>query len=137
MKLLRTPNEKVFPVRRKHDRVAISIPVLIRRGTAEAVKGSAEDISEGGARIRLERPLPAEGAIEIEFRLAGMRTVLGGIVEVDEVDSQAPMRTKETAQVRWAGQLSIGVQFSDTHRETVRFVKKLMNYLDGMRKGRG
>lgn len=133
-KPLKAPKADVHVVRREHDRMAILIPVFIRRADGTTDRGEVEDISEGGARIRLKNPIPANEAIQLEFRLAGMKAVSGRIIEVDEIDPSAPLRTRESAEVRWNQHQVLGVKFNGISPETLKLVKKMMKVMGGMKK---
>lgn len=63
--------EKIFLTRvRRHQRVHVQIPCTVRLKDGESFDGEIQDISEGGCRVRLDRPFSERTTIELRFRLA-------------------------------------------------------------------
>lgn len=64
--------------------------------TAEEIAGHAYDISEGGARIELDRALEPGESIAIDFTLPGATSTVAASADVvwvnDEIDDPGPRR---------------------------------------------
>lgn len=54
---------------RKHQRVHVHLPCSVRRDTGNPISGEIQDISAGGCRISLEKPIPQGVFITVEFQL--------------------------------------------------------------------
>jgi c-di-GMP-binding flagellar brake protein YcgR len=126
------------PQRRKHTRVTVFIPVNIIVNGVRVGKGEVEDISLGGAYVRTTVRVRLGDRVEIEFQFAGMKTVLGTVVEVNEIDASAPVRLTQTALVRWdRNGTGFGIQFASISIEMARLLKKLIKYLGQLQKDIG
>lgn len=122
------------PQRRKHERVTVFIPVRIFKNGKEAGRGEVEDLSFGGVYIRTTVPVRIGDSIQVEFQFAAMKSVLGTVVEVNHVDTHAPIRVLQKGQVRWDRTGGFGLQFSEMSTEMARLLKKLTRYLTQIQK---
>lgn len=120
--------------RRKYDRVTVFIPIRIFKNGKEAGKGEVEDLSIGGAYIRTAVPVKMGDNVEIEFQFAAMKSVLGTVVEVNEIDEKAPIRAVQKAQIRWDRAGGFGVQFGELSPELSRLLKRLTKYMAQIQK---
>ena len=127
--------EPQYTHRRKHDRIAICIPVFARVNDQPPIRCEVEDISVGGARMVSPKRFSPGDKVVLEFRFAAMKSVAGTIVEIDEIDENAPMRAEESGEIRWEQPTGVcGVQFANLTPATQVFIKKLVKYLDSMKK---
>lgn len=123
-----------LPQRRKHERVTVFIPVRLFKNGKEAGRGEVEDLSYGGVYIRTTVPVRVGDSIQLEFQFAGMKSVLGTVVEVNQVDTHAPIRALQKGQVRWDRTGGFGIQFSEMSPQVARLLKKLTKYLAQIQK---
>ena len=116
--------------RRKFERVTVFIPVRIFKNGKEVGKGEVEDLSTGGVYIRSTVPARLGDNIQVEFQFAAMKSVLGTVVEVNQVVNNAPVRAMQGGQVKWdRNGTGFGIQFNEVNSEMKRLLKKLVQYL--------
>ena len=116
--------------RRKFERVTVFIPVRIFKNGKEVGKGEVEDLSMGGVYIRTTVPARLGDNIQVEFQFAAMKSVLGTVVEVNQVVNNAPVRVMQGGLVKWdRNGTGFGIQFSEISTEMKRLLKKLVQYL--------
>lgn len=121
--------------RRKFERVTVFIPVKIFKDSKEIGRGEVEDLSLGGVYIRSTTAILMGEKISIEFQFAAMKSVLGTVVEVNQIDSHAPIRAIQHGQVRWdRNGTGFGVQFGEVSPEISRLLKKMVTYLGQIQK---
>lgn len=120
--------------RRKYERVTVFIPVKIFKNGKQVGKGEVEDLSIGGVYIRTTVPARIGDDIQVEFQFAGMKSVLGTVVEVNHVDQHAPIRALQKGSVRWDRTGGFGIEFSELSSEMSRLLKKLTKYLAQIQK---
>ena len=114
---------------RKNPRITAFIPVLVHIKGKKVVKGEVEDLSEGGAYVRCIHPLQKGEIIALEFLFAGMKSGSGVLIELDQLDDKAPIRSIESVEIRWARPgVGFGVQFVNARPETKRVIKKAVKY---------
>jgi len=56
---------------RKHARVQVNLPCTVHLGTGDPIPGEIQDISAGGCRLSIDRPLPQRVQINVHFSLPG------------------------------------------------------------------
>ena len=120
--------------RRKHERVTVFIPVKIFKHGKQVGRGEVEDLSLGGVYIRTTVPAGIGDNIQIEFQFAGMKSVLGTVVEVNHIDQNAPIRALQKGSVRWDRTGGFGIEFSELSSEMSRLIRKLTKYLAHIQK---
>ena len=121
--------------RRKHERVTVFIPVKIFKNGKEAGKGEVEDLSMGGVYIRTTVPATLGDKVEVEFQFAGMKSVLGTVVEINEIDSKAPVRVMQAGRVKWdRNGTGFGIEFGTMSADMQRVIKKMVKYMAQIQK---
>jgi c-di-GMP-binding flagellar brake protein YcgR len=123
---------KIVP--RKNNRVTAFIPVTVKSEGGQSFKGEIEDISLGGASIRCPHGFEPGQKLKLELHFAGLKSMFGDIVEIDEIDDGGLVRANEVAEVRWQKNgTQLGVKFVSLSGETKRFLKRLVKYFESVR----
>jgi c-di-GMP-binding flagellar brake protein YcgR len=118
-------------IRRNHNRVTAFIPVTVKIDSGQSIRGEIEDISLGGASIRCPHGLEPGQTVKLELHFAGLKSVFGEIIEVDEIDDMGLIRADEVAEVRWQKNgTQLGVKFVSLSSETKRFLKRLVKFFE-------
>ena len=120
---------------RSHNRVTAFLPVTIATDRGTVLRGEIEDISLGGASIRVVHEFAPGEKLTIDLHFAGLKSAFGSIVEIDEIDDEGLIRASEMAEVRWQkGSSQIGVKFTGLKPETKRFLAKLVKFFEKLKK---
>lgn len=90
---------------RKHQRVHVHVPCKVQVETGLPIEGEIQDISAGGCRIALDRPLPQKTGLTLEFALPGRASPVSVSAEVCAVGS-------------FAGGAWLGCKFTEINDET-------------------
>lgn len=121
--------------RRKFERVTVFIPVKVFKNGKEVGKGEVEDLSLGGVYVRSTVAVRMGDRIQIEFQFAAMKSVLGTVVEVNQVDANAPVRAMASGLVKWdRNGTGFGIEFGEVSSEMARLIKKLVKFLSQIQK---
>ncbi len=120
-----------FMQRRRHQRFAVSIPVKVITGDGASIPGDIEDISLGGAFIRVAQSLPVGEKIRIEINFSGMHILECEVKnDGDSETIRPPEDSKEAAVVRWAENGNgMGVEFTALNLATQHFLNKMIEHL--------
>ncbi len=120
---------------RAHSRVTAFIPVMIHTDTGGVIKGEIEDISVGGALIRVVGDLAIGQSIKIELRFAGLKSSLGYVIDPDVIEDEGLIRAEEMAEVRWQRDgIYVGVSFANLSRRTKNFLSHLVKYFEELKR---
>ncbi|MBI1861619.1 MAG: PilZ domain-containing protein [Deltaproteobacteria bacterium] len=121
--------------RRRYERVTVFIPVRVFKNGKEVGKGEVEDLSIGGVYIRTTVPVALGDKIEVEFQFAAMKSILGTVVEINEIDNKAPVRAMQSGRVKWdRNGTGFGIEFSSMSSEMQRVIKKMVKYMAQIQK---
>jgi c-di-GMP-binding flagellar brake protein YcgR len=121
--------------RRAHNRVTAFLPVTIATDRGVVLRGEIEDISTGGASIRCVHEFSQGEKITVDLHFAGLKTAIGSMVEIDEIDDEGLIRATEIAEVRWQkGSAQIGVRFTNLKLETKKFLSRLVKFFERIKK---
>ncbi len=121
--------------RRRFERVTVFIPVKVFKNGKEIGKGEVEDLSLGGVYVRSTVAVRMGDRIHVEFQFAGMKSVLGTVVEVNQIDENAPIRAMQGGLVKWdRNGTGFGIEFGELSSEMNRLLKKMVKYLSQIQK---
>ena len=116
---------------RSHNRVTAFLPVTIATDRGTVLKGEIEDLSLGGASIRCVHTFSPGEKITVDLHFAGLKSKMGSIVEVDEIDDEGLIRASEMAEVRWQkGSAQVGIKFVSLKPETKKFLTRLVKFFE-------
>ena len=119
------------PNKRADERIQALIPVTVRTKEGLILKGEVENISLGGALIRCRHHFSVGDTVNIELRFAGLKSVFGMIIEIDEIDDGEMVKAEETTEIRWEnGGTTFGVRFNHLNKETERFLKRMIKFFN-------
>lgn len=120
---------------RAHNRVTAFLPVTIATDRGTVLRGEIEDISLGGASIRCVHEFSPGEKITVDLHFAGLKSALGSIVEIDEIEDEGLIRASEMAEVRWQkGSAQIGIRFTGLKPETKKFLARLVKFFERVKK---
>ena len=117
-----------YSEKRVHPRAYAFIPVTIHPEGGPAINGEIENISLGGAAVRCAHSFGGGENVKIELRFAGLKSTLGKIIEVEEIQDRVIIKAEEMAQIRWHNEVSFGIKFVDLSTQTRRFLGRLVEY---------
>ena len=89
---------------RKHQRVQVNLPCTVHLGAGDPIPGEIQDISAGGCRLAIDRPLPQRVQINVHFTLPG---------KTQELNQPA----ETCASGAFVGGAWIGCKFTDISEE--------------------
>ncbi len=128
-----TPKEKPQE-RRRNNRVPVRIPagVYLKSRPHDAIDAEILDISEGGAFVHCNSPIPLGTELVLEIRFDETSILEGKVVEHDQaLRSLLSGNERQTSVVRWHrenGMKGFGIEFLGIKPEKKKFLSKLVTY---------
>jgi len=125
--------------RRKHKRVNVAIPVgLFFKNRPSEIQAEITNVSEGGAFVHCITPMNIGEEVLLEIRFTETKLIEGKVISHDQLkDLALPQPLAQRAVVKWvqgSSKSGFGVQFIDLHPDQKKFIAKLVQYFEKLRK---